>query len=329
MGITGAAALVSAGTAAYGAYEKSEGNAKQEQAALAQSQAAAVQNAISIQQTQLQSQYAISQSALQASYQTGQAQQSAQFAAQQTALNIEGAQASLAATESSVAINKSIIQASQNIEAQRMQAMELDARRKQMDNLRIAQRTRALATISATSQGALFGSGISGGRAAIQGQTGVNQLGIQQNLQLGRNIFAQNAAITQGRIASSDLQLSLARQQASLQTRDAQLKSLYAQTQADTMSSYYATNAAAQAQYSQQNASLTTAFAGAGGTINTAQGQIAAGQGQSQFGGSLISAAPTILSAGVTANNVFPNLFSNTNYSGTEGGSPAGIPEQA
>ena len=306
------AAVVGAGTAAYGAYEASQGRDKAAAAAQAQSQAASVQNAVSIQQQQLQAQYAISQSDLQAQYAIGQSQSSAQFAGQETALNIEGAQASLLASEQSFGINQGIIRAQQNIGAQRMQAMEIDARRKQMDNLRQAQRARALGTIAASAQGALFSTGLQGGRGQISGQANVNQLGITQNLEIGRNIFTQNAAISRGRLAQGELDLSLARQRASLQTRDTQLKSLYAQTQADVTSQYYATAAAQQSAFMQQNATLSTMFTKAGGQINTQQGQVAAGQGQASFGQSLIGAGAGIFQAGVTGANVFPNLFGGT-----------------
>lgn len=307
--IIAGAAVAGAATAGYGAYQASEAKDKASQAAQQQAQLAAMQTAIANQQTQLQSHYAISQSQLQAGFATGQAQTSAQFAAQEGALNIEGAQATLAASEQSSRINQGIIQSQQAIEGQRMQAMELDARRQRMENLRQAQRARAMGTIAATSQGALFSTGLQGGRGQISGQTGVNALGIQQNLEIGRNIFAQNAQISQGQIANENLRLSLARQQASLQTRDTQLKSMYAQTQAGATTDYYAQGAAAQSEFSMRNAALTTQYATYGGQINTQQGQIAASQGQQAFGQSLIGAGASTFSAGATFANIAPSLF--------------------
>lgn len=305
MGITGVAAAVSIGTAGYGAYEKSQGSDQQQAAASQQAQYAAMQSQIAGQQANLQS-----------AYSTQQAQSAAQFAGQESALNMEGSANTYAAAQQSYGINQGVIQAQQAVEGLRNQAMELDAHRRQMENLRTAQRAHSLSLFSATGQGAQFGTGYRGGQAQISAQAGVNAAGIRQNLEIGRNIFAQNSLITQGRLAQNDLQLSLARQNASLQTRDAQLRQMYAQTQADQTTGF-----------SSQNAALTTAYAAAGGQINTAQGQMFAGQGQSAFGSSLLSAAPTIFSAGVTANNLFAKQT--TPVIDTEGGSAGGLPEQA
>lgn len=82
------------------------------------------------------------------------------------------------------------------IEKAKRQQMELDATRRQREIIRQQQRARSAALANATSQGAQQGSGLFGGYGQIGGQTGVNLLGVQQNLELGRNIFDANAAIT-------------------------------------------------------------------------------------------------------------------------------------
>lgn len=81
-------------------------------------------------------------------------------------------------------------------EAQRRQQMELGSRRQSLELFRGAQRARALALTNATSQGASQGSGLQGGYGQISGDAYNNALGINQNLQIGRNIFDINAQIS-------------------------------------------------------------------------------------------------------------------------------------
>lgn len=99
--------------------------------------------------------------------------------------------------------NQKIAKDEQAVEAQRQQAMELDAKRKQLEAVRNAQRARSVALTNATSQGAQYGTATAGAYGQISGQTGVNLLGIDQNLQIGRNEFGINSDITQQRISSS------------------------------------------------------------------------------------------------------------------------------
>lgn len=91
----------------------------------------------------------------------------------------------------------------QQVEAQRFSAMQLDARRRQREAIRIQQRTSAMAIASGIAQGAEGGSGLQGGLAGIAGQTGVNLAGISQNLGIGENIFGLNAQISQQKIRSA------------------------------------------------------------------------------------------------------------------------------
>lgn len=78
----------------------------------------------------------------------------------------------------------------------RSSAMEIGARRQQMEVFRNQQRARALALNNATSEGAQFGSGLQGGYGQISGQTGVNSLGISSALQTGEQMFGLNAGLT-------------------------------------------------------------------------------------------------------------------------------------
>lgn len=91
------------------------------------------------------------------------------------------------------------------IEAQRQKAMELDARRKQIEMVRQAQRARALALTTASAQGAQDGSVLAGAYGSIQGQTGFNLEGVQQNLAIGESIFGLNQQIAQQKMKMADV----------------------------------------------------------------------------------------------------------------------------
>lgn len=89
---------------------------------------------------------------------------------------------------------------------QRKAAMEVDARRRQLEVVRNNQRARSLAETSATSQGSQFGSGLQGAYGGISGQSNTNLTGINQNLEIGRNIFGLDTQISADRIAASGYQ---------------------------------------------------------------------------------------------------------------------------
>ena len=98
----------------------------------------------------------------------------------------------------------------QGINDQKQKAMELNGRRQQMEISRNAQRQRALATNSAVNQGAQFGSGLQGGLAEIDDQSGLNNLGVGYALQTGRAINEYNSKISADKIAMADVQSSSA-----------------------------------------------------------------------------------------------------------------------
>lgn len=101
----------------------------------------------------------------------------------------------------------------QQVEAQRMRAMEIDAKRKLRENVRNAQRMSMQAIATGVNQGAEFGTGIAGGQGQIAGEFGVNQLGITQNLEIGRNIFSLNAGISQQKIRMAQAEGTIAQGQ--------------------------------------------------------------------------------------------------------------------
>lgn len=92
----------------------------------------------------------------------------------------------------------------QAAENERRKQMELMARRQQMEVIRNAQRARSLALQNATNQGAQFGSGLQGGYGQVAADANYNLLGINQNLQIGRALFANSAAQSQNRMRMAD-----------------------------------------------------------------------------------------------------------------------------
>lgn len=89
---------------------------------------------------------------------------------------------------------------------QRKMAMEVDARRRQLEVVRNNQKARAMSETTATNQGAAFGSGLQGAYGGIGGQSGTNFLGVNQNLEIGRNIFGLDTQISQDRVAAAGYQ---------------------------------------------------------------------------------------------------------------------------
>lgn len=96
---------------------------------------------------------------------------------------------------------------------QRKAAMEVDARRRQLEVVRNHQRARAMAQTTATSQGAQLGSGLQGAYGGISGQSQTNLLGVNQNLEIGRNIFDLDTKISQQRVAQAGYQSTMAQGQ--------------------------------------------------------------------------------------------------------------------
>lgn len=84
----------------------------------------------------------------------------------------------------------------QQVNAQRQQQMELSARRQQLEIFRNTQRARAMGLNAAVNQGAQYGSGLAGGQASTTSQGLFNSQGVNQNLQIGRNIFGLNDKIS-------------------------------------------------------------------------------------------------------------------------------------
>lgn len=91
------------------------------------------------------------------------------------------------------------------IEQQKRQAMELDAKRRELEVFRSVQRARSIALTNATLQGGQFGSGLLGGQAQAT-QAGHEDLtSIGQSLTTGRAISDLNNDISQHKMALADL----------------------------------------------------------------------------------------------------------------------------
>lgn len=88
-------------------------------------------------------------------------------------------------------------------EEERRKAMELEAsrRRREMVRQQIASRSLSLAT--ATNQGASEGSALPGAYGSAAGRYGVNLLGVLQNTEIGRNIFGNNAGISNAQMSAN------------------------------------------------------------------------------------------------------------------------------
>ncbi len=273
-------AIIGAGAAGFGLFNMFSGNAKSEEG-YAQMAAGAYKSAEGAKQ-----QTAIAKAS--AAYQ-------AQSAASEFELNKQGYANSLEATQKSTAISKEIIGLEQGVQAQKKQAMEIDARRSQMEIIRNQQRARAMGLAAATSQGAQGGSGLQGGYGQVSGQAGTNILGVQQNLEIGRNIFGLNESISNKKIQGFDLELEYATKQAQLGTAKSTL--LYQ-------------NALAQANFNSQFADAGSIISQGQYTSSLGQGMVGMGTGQSQLGASLLSAGSSIFSAGTNFAKINPSFGS-------------------
>lgn len=97
-----------------------------------------------------------------------------------------------AGTAATVSATQQASKAQERAERARESAMNLDARRRQRQILREAQVARATALSNATSQGAQGGSGLQGAYGQVSGEANTASVGVEQNRQLGSEIFAAN-----------------------------------------------------------------------------------------------------------------------------------------
>lgn len=93
--------------------------------------------------------------------------------------------------------------ASKKQEALRQRQMELEATRQRREQVRRATVARAQATANAYNQGSGDSSGLSGGLAQITSQANRNILGINQDEQIGNQVFKTNQQIASARFIQS------------------------------------------------------------------------------------------------------------------------------
>ena len=94
----------------------------------------------------------------------------------------------------------------QGINNVKQQAMEVSARRSNLQTVRNAQQAQAQATAAAVNQGAQFGSGLKGGLGEISSDANFNILGVNQAVQTGQQINTYNNAISTDRMQIANLQ---------------------------------------------------------------------------------------------------------------------------
>src|SRR6266576_5879669 len=288
-----AAGIASAG---YGAYESEQGKSQQAEG-LAQQQRG----------------YAIEQQAAkqQADISKEQAAASVGFAGQERSINIGASNQSKAAAIASQSINRDIFAQQSNIQTYQRQAMETDARRSNLEQIRNEQRARSVSLATGVAQGGsgyVSGSSARGGAyGGISGQAQTNLLSNQQALGTGENVFAANANISQSNIQMNDLQTKYALQQADTNTAKANLQYSYAQSNAG---------------FQTRLADTQTLMAQGQGQVSIGGGVAQAGALTAQMGQSFMSAAPGIFNAGVNINQLMGGL-PNFNFM-FGGGSPSG-----
>lgn len=88
--------------------------------------------------------------------------------------------------------------AAQKAEKARERMMNLDVQRKKREALRQAVMARSVALSNATAQGAQAGSGLQGGYGQIGGDAARNLNALEQDKQLGKQVFSANRAYAQG-----------------------------------------------------------------------------------------------------------------------------------
>lgn len=111
-------------------------------------------------------------------------------------------------------ISKGIAGDEEKINAQKQTQMQLEGQRMQLQQFRNMQRLRSQATAAAVNQGAQFGSGLQGGLSQIQGEGLGNSRSINQNQEIGQNIFNINEDISSKKMQMADVQGDMATDQA-------------------------------------------------------------------------------------------------------------------
>lgn len=122
------------------------------------------------------------------------------------AVSAVGVAASVSASSKAASASKDIASAQNDANQLSLQAMQTDARRRQLETIRQAQIARSTSTATAVSQNAQLGSGLQGGYAQISGESNWNVLGVNQNVDFGKEMASINNRITSDRIDMASAQ---------------------------------------------------------------------------------------------------------------------------
>lgn len=115
-------------------------------------------------------------------------------------LSLYGTQQQVKLAKEKAGEEQAIAMDEQRAEAVRYTAMVYDARRRQLETIRNAQRARAMAVSAAVNQGVGvgstdYGSGLPGGEGQIAADAATSQKNISVNQQFGQQMFAVNSDI--------------------------------------------------------------------------------------------------------------------------------------
>lgn len=121
-------------------------------------------------------------------------------------MQLFGGNAQAEASRKAAEISKDVAHHEQNINDLKAKQMELEGRRSQLQTIRNTQRAQAMGINSAVSQGASKGSGMLGGIWDTENQGMFNLQGINQGLEVGRGINAENKSISEDKYKMADVQ---------------------------------------------------------------------------------------------------------------------------
>lgn len=122
------------------------------------------------------------------------------------ALSAVGTFMSVSAAQASASANRDIAASQQQANQISLRAMEVESRRRQLETIRQGQIAKSQSTAVATAQNAQLGSGLQGGIAQVSGEQNFNLLGLNQNLDLGKEMASVNNRISQDRMSLASAQ---------------------------------------------------------------------------------------------------------------------------
>lgn len=126
-----------------------------------------------------------------------------------------GKSSQLASQEAGVAsqeanVSKQITQLQMQENEQRRLAMQISARRSQTEMIRKAQLVASQGLVAGAAQGASFGSGVAGGQFQAQSEAAYNITGVNQNVEIGSNLFDIQNQVSNKQMSMADLQTQMA-----------------------------------------------------------------------------------------------------------------------